>query len=82
MLDPWIIEEIRRREQEERRRQDERERPFLEIPHDAPTPPQSGPMLPSHGQHPGSSEEEDPNRQKDEDEDSERGVVIVDFSVG
>jgi hypothetical protein len=33
MLDPWIIEEIRRREEEERR---ERERPLLEIPLDMP----------------------------------------------
>ena len=29
MLEPWIIEQIRRREEEERRRQD---RPRLEIP--------------------------------------------------
>ena len=32
MLDPWIIEEIRRREQEERRKREEQERPVLEIP--------------------------------------------------
>ena len=30
MLEPWIIEQIRRREEEERRRRDER--PFLELP--------------------------------------------------
>ena len=30
MLEPWIIEQIRRREQEERRRREER--PFLELP--------------------------------------------------
>ena len=30
MLEPWIIEQIRRREEEERRRQEER--PVLEIP--------------------------------------------------
>lgn len=35
MLDPWIIEEIRRREEEERRRQEE-QRPALEIPADDP----------------------------------------------
>jgi hypothetical protein len=33
MLDPWIIEEIRRREEEERRRE---ERPVLEIPYEMP----------------------------------------------
>ena len=31
MLDPWIIEEIRRREKEERRQQEE-QRPMIEIP--------------------------------------------------
>jgi hypothetical protein len=30
MLEPWIIEQIRRREEEERRQRDER--PFLELP--------------------------------------------------
>ena len=34
MLDPWIIEEIRRREEEERRQ----ERPVLEMPLEAPYP--------------------------------------------
>ena len=34
MLDPWIIEEIRRREEEERQKREER--PVLEIPHDLP----------------------------------------------
>lgn len=37
MLDPWIIEEIRRREEEERRRQEER--PVLELPLDRPPEP-------------------------------------------
>jgi hypothetical protein len=32
MLDPWIIEEIRRREEEERRE----DRPVLEVPRDLP----------------------------------------------
>lgn len=41
MLDPWIIEEIRRREQEE---QQHREQPRLEIPMDLPIyPTQGGP---------------------------------------
>ena len=34
MLDPWIIEEIRRREEEERQHRDER--PVLELPLEAP----------------------------------------------
>ena len=34
MLDPWIIEEIRRREEEERQQREER--PVLELPLDFP----------------------------------------------
>ena len=34
MLDPWIIEEIRRREEEERQQREER--PTLEIPFELP----------------------------------------------
>jgi hypothetical protein len=37
MLDPWIIEQIRRREEEERRHQEER--PSLELPLDRPPEP-------------------------------------------
>lgn len=37
MLDPWIIEQIRRREEDERRRREER--PSLEIPQDLPVVP-------------------------------------------
>ncbi len=58
MLDPWIIEEIRKRE--ERNRRDER--PMLEIPLEEP-----------------------PHVEEDsvvgEEEEIERGVVIVDFGV-
>jgi hypothetical protein len=39
MLDPWIIEEIRRREEEERQH---REQPVLEIPLDMPVYPNQG----------------------------------------
>jgi hypothetical protein len=39
MLDPWIIEEIRRREEEERQH---REQPVLEIPMDMPVYPNQG----------------------------------------
>ena len=58
MLDPWIIEEIRKRE--ERNRRDER--PMLEIPLEEP-----------------------PRDVEDtavgEEEEIERGVVIVDFGL-
>lgn len=57
MLDPWIIEEIRRREEGDRRD----EQPVLELPLRRP-------------------EEEDTTVVREEDE-VERGVVIVDFRV-
>jgi hypothetical protein len=63
MLEPWIIEQIRRREEEERRRN---ERPQLEVP-----------TRDDRWKHP-SGEEEDRKKDKD-DEGSERGVVIIDF---
>ena len=63
MLEPWIIEQIRRREEEERRRQ---EQPRLEIPvrderwkRDRP-------------------EDEEEEEKKDRDEGN-RGVVIIDM---
>jgi hypothetical protein len=37
MLDPWIIEEIRRRE-DEQRRQEEQQRPVIELPFHEPAP--------------------------------------------
>jgi len=39
VLDPWIIEEIRRREEDERRRREERDRPVLEVPRHVPATP-------------------------------------------
>jgi hypothetical protein len=57
MLDPWIIEEIRRREEEEQRRE---ERPVLELPLEFPV------IVPTG---------------KPAEDNEERGVVIVDFSV-
>jgi hypothetical protein len=56
MLDPWIIEEIRRREERER----EAERPRLELPLHMPRE--------SHADTPTQKEE--------------RGVSIIDFSIG
>jgi len=35
MLDPWIIEEIRRREEEEET-QNREQRPIIEVPYEAP----------------------------------------------
>ena len=59
MLDPWIIEEILRREEEQRRD----ERPMLEMPMPLPEEPDA---------------EDQSVREED---DSERGVAIVDFRV-
>jgi hypothetical protein len=65
MLEPWIIEQIRRREEEERRRN---ERPQLEVP-----------TRDERWKHPAGDEEDRDKKDKD-DEGSERGVVIIDFS--
>ncbi len=60
MLPPFIIDQIRRREEDERRRI-EREQPRVELPVDAYRPaPQ-------------------PNREVDEQDDPERGVIIIDL---
>lgn len=56
MLDPWIIEEIRKREDLDRRE----EQPVLEIPLEPP---------------------DDEDHQVREEDEVERGVVIVDFRV-
>ena len=67
MLPPFIIEQIRRREDEERRRvRDEQQRPRLEIPKPSP----SRPGRPGDG-HRISTEEDD--------DDADRGVVILDL---
>ncbi len=58
MLDPWIIEEIRKREERDRRD----ERPMLEIPLEEPG-------------------RDDVDSVVREEEESERGVVIVDFGI-
>lgn len=56
MLDPWIIEEIQKREERQRRS----EQPALEIPVERP---------------------EESDQSVHEEDDVERGVIIVDFSV-
>ena len=63
MLEPWIIEQIRRREEEERRRN---EQPRLEIPVRDDRYKRERP------------EEEDDGEEKDRD-GGNRGVVIIDM---
>jgi hypothetical protein len=60
MLEPWIIEQIRRREEEERRRN---ERPQLEIP-----------LRDERWKQPAN---EDGDDRSEDDEPTERGVVII-----
>ena len=63
MLEPWIIEQIRRREEEERRRN---EQPRLEIPVRDDRWKRDHP------------EDEEDGENKDRDEEN-RGVVIIDM---
>ena len=64
MLEPWIIEQIRRREEEERRRQ---EQPRLEIP-----------MRDDRWKRDRPEDEEEEEDKKDRD-GGNRGVVIIDI---
>jgi len=70
MLEPWIIEQIRRREEEERRRQ---ERPQLEIPSEDERAERWRKR----------DQEERSRRDQDEENESDdrpkRGVMIIDF---
>jgi hypothetical protein len=71
MLEPWIIEQIRRREEEERRRN---ERPQLEIPMGDER----------WRRRPDDENEADKDRDREEDDEKEpeggrRGVVIIDM---
>ena len=61
MLDPWIIEEIRRRE-EERKREQARESVVIDLP--VPERKPGGESV------------------RPTDEETPRGVTIIDFSVG
>ena len=67
MLDPWIIEEIRRREEEQRQREEQRSRLEIHIE----TPPES---------HDRSSGRSQPGPTPVPPA-SDRGVTIIDFSV-
>lgn len=77
MLEPWIIEQIRRREEEERRQS---ERPQLEIP--------AGDGRGDRWRKQNEGGEEDRNnprdrdKEKKDDDQPERGVMIIDFGVG
>ena len=62
MLEPWIIEQIRRREEEERRRH---ERPQLELP------------LPERIWPPTRNDSEDRSQDDDDEDAPKRGVVII-----
>jgi hypothetical protein len=69
MLEPWIILQIRRREEEDRRRH---ERPQLELPVPAePWPPTRAP-----GGRPDDRERSEDDEQQDDDS-PKRGVVII-----
>jgi hypothetical protein len=62
MLEPWIIEQIRRREEEERRRH---ERPQLELP------------LPERIWPPARNDSDTSQDDTDDDDEPKRGVVII-----
>ena len=71
MLEPWIIEQIRRREEEERQGH---QRPRLEIPT----------REERDGWHdPDDQEDRDQKKERDKrkEENPERGVTIIDFGV-
>jgi hypothetical protein len=68
VLEPWIIEQIRRREEEERRRQD---RPRLEVPE-----------RDDHWKPESEEEQRRQEREEEEREDRDRpqrGVVIIEM---
>lgn len=65
MLPPFIIEQIRRREEQERKQY---EQPQLELP--------ISPSGPSHPSHPGGAPAHPKRRDEDE---GQRGVIILDL---
>ncbi|HKA89560.1 MAG TPA: hypothetical protein VKE22_17965 [Haliangiales bacterium] len=67
MLDPWIIEEIKRREEE----RDRREPAVIELPLHGPPDKEKRDESGGDGRKPGTGEEDPP-----------RGVVIIDYSIG
>ena len=65
MLEPWIIEQIRRREEEERRRN---EQPRLEIP-----------VRDDRWKRERPEDEEEEEKEKKDRDGGNRGVVIIDI---
>lgn len=65
MLEPWIIEEIRRREEEKRRRKEEQDQPRIDIPEIDPEQRRQW------------EEEEKRRRDKEEDDKPKRGITII-----
>jgi len=65
VLEPWIIEQIRRREEEERR---QNEQPRLEIP-----------ARDDRWKRDRPEDEEDPDGEKKDRDGGNRGVVIIDI---
>ena len=72
MLEPWIIEQIRRREEEERRRN---ELPRLEIPMGD----ERWRRRPSDDDEPDNDTDRDRKDEDREPEGGQRGVVIIDM---
>jgi hypothetical protein len=70
MLEPWIIEQIRRREEEERNK---REQPQLDIPADDERIEQWRKRQQDDRRRPGEGEDSDSNDRP------KRGVMIIDF---
>jgi hypothetical protein len=64
MLPPFIIEQIRRREEEERLRHEDGTRPRLELPLDLYHP---------------APDDQGQRRDNDDDAENQRGVVILDL---
>ena len=75
MLDPWIIEQIRRREEDERSRREQRptvDMPQYPNPHGYDRRPRSDS---------GEDDDGDRHRDRDRDQPSDRGVTIINFSI-
>lgn len=78
MLDPWIIEQIRRREEEERRQRDELNRPVLELPiPDSPRWRRSEREEDRDRQDNGDPDYDEYGNRREREEAPKRGVVII-----
>jgi len=68
VLDAYIIEEIKRQEEERRRRDEGRPRLHIEIPRNVPPPRERG-----------EGEEHEPDDDEDHDEHEDDGVIRIDL---